>query len=118
MSTVVTFDVEFLMSLYQRNVTSLFIPILCPTTDTDTQVSFVAHNNDKLFQTEKKTENITILNPIISAVVLGRNVTGLNSSVVVKIALSTKVCNTVKTSVYGIFSHFLFYLIVFICQKL
>ena len=50
-------------------------------------MSFVAHNSDKLFQSDIKTENSTILSPIISAVVLGKDVKDLKMPVVVKILL-------------------------------
>ena len=56
-----------------------------------TKVSFIGYNDDALFQSNKTTENVTIMSSIISAVVLGRNVTDLKEQVVVTIIPSSKV---------------------------
>ena len=53
---------------------------------TDTRVSFVGYNNEKLFRSKmlEKESNTSVLGPVISAVVLGKDNTNLTQQVVIR----------------------------------
>ena len=88
------------MYAHQEKIFHTFVYLLMFITylyylNTDTRVNFVGYNNDKLFRSEllEKETNTSVLGPLISAVVLGKEITNLTQQVVIRMTPTQVKCN-------------------------